>query len=265
MTSGKSPDQNGSFAKFTRSSDPASLEGGRAGQRAAAQVLPGLPVFSSRVAYELSGPRPRPGQTEGDCLTRLSERRTQTRLLGEAADHAPTAFLVVDESGSVVAVNRYSCEALGYERKELLDLSVDDLGVSSGVEDLVREKGIGIIPLRHRDGRTVLVRYEARVVEAASLRILVLVAHVLRVLPESATPQEAAARAPRPRDGSTLSRRELEILQLMADGFDNEEISGQLSISLETVKSHVRGVLRKLSARSRTQAAAVGLRRGLVD
>ena len=180
-------------------------------------------------------------------------------------DQAPTAFLVLDESGSVVAVNRCSCEALGYEREELLDLSVDDLGVSSDAEHLVREHGTGIVPLRHRDGSNVLVRYEARAVEAGALRLLVLVAHVLRVLPGSTTPQEAAARAPRPRNGNTLSRRELEILQLMADGFDNEEISSQLGISLETVKSHVRGVLRKLSVRSRTQAATVGLRRGLID
>ena len=59
--------------------------------------------------------------------------------------------------------------------------------------------------------------------------------------------------------------RELQVLQLIADGLANREIGGRLFLSEETVKSHVRHLLAKLHARSRAHAVAVGLRRGLVE
>ena len=58
--------------------------------------------------------------------------------------------------------------------------------------------------------------------------------------------------------------RELEVLQLVADGLVNREIGQRLFLSEETVKSHVRHLLAKLQARSRAHAVAVGYRRGLI-
>lgn len=58
--------------------------------------------------------------------------------------------------------------------------------------------------------------------------------------------------------------RELEVLQLVADGLVNREIGQRLYLSEETVKSHVRHLLAKLQARSRAHAVAVGFRRGLI-
>jgi DNA-binding NarL/FixJ family response regulator len=59
--------------------------------------------------------------------------------------------------------------------------------------------------------------------------------------------------------------RELEVLQLIADGMANREVGTKLFLSEETVKSHVRHLLAKLQARSRAHAVAVGLRRGLIS
>jgi len=59
--------------------------------------------------------------------------------------------------------------------------------------------------------------------------------------------------------------REIEVLQLVADGLVNREIGDRLFLSEETVKSHVRHLLAKLQARSRAHAVAVGYRRGLID
>ena len=52
--------------------------------------------------------------------------------------------------------------------------------------------------------------------------------------------------------------REIEVLQLVADGLVNREIGERLFLSEETVKSHVRHLLAKLQARSRAHAVAVG-------
>jgi DNA-binding NarL/FixJ family response regulator len=59
--------------------------------------------------------------------------------------------------------------------------------------------------------------------------------------------------------------REIQVLQLVADGLVNREIGRRLFLSEETVKSHVRHLLAKLNARSRAHAVTVGFRRGLIE
>lgn len=61
-----------------------------------------------------------------------------------------------------------------------------------------------------------------------------------------------------------LSQRELEVLKLMVEGVSNAEIARRLVISPNTVKSHIKHVLDKLSVSDRTQAAVKALREGLV-
>ena len=66
-------------------------------------------------------------------------------------------------------------------------------------------------------------------------------------------------------DGGTLTPREREILALVASGRSNGEIGRQLFISAKTVSVHVSNVMAKLGASSRTEAAALARRAGLVD
>lgn len=60
-----------------------------------------------------------------------------------------------------------------------------------------------------------------------------------------------------------LSDREKEVLHLIADGLTNGEIALRLWLSRETVKSHVKKIMRKLAVKDRTQAAVAALRLGL--
>lgn len=62
-----------------------------------------------------------------------------------------------------------------------------------------------------------------------------------------------------------LTQREREILQLLADGMSNADVAAQLVISQETVKSHVRHILTKLEADTRTQAVAIAIRQSMID
>ncbi len=68
--------------------------------------------------------------------------------------------------------------------------------------------------------------------------------------------QRATARIPQ------LSPREREITHLMAEGGTAEAIGSQLGVSVETVRTHVRNVIRKLQARNRVHAIAIALERG---
>lgn len=61
-----------------------------------------------------------------------------------------------------------------------------------------------------------------------------------------------------------LSRREREVLQWVADGRSNKEIGQILYISQNTAKAHVKSILTKLDAMGRTEAIAIGIRRGLI-
>ncbi len=64
---------------------------------------------------------------------------------------------------------------------------------------------------------------------------------------------------------SPLSSREVEILQLLADGCSNRDVSERLVVSIETVKTHVKNILAKLGAQHRAQAVAIALRRSLIE
>ena len=63
-----------------------------------------------------------------------------------------------------------------------------------------------------------------------------------------------------PRDVGVLSKRELEVLELLAEGLSNRELADRLFLTRKTVEHHVRSVLRKLGLRSRAEAAAYAVR-----
>jgi DNA-binding NarL/FixJ family response regulator len=113
--------------------------------------------------------------------------------------------------------------------------------------------------LRDADGAEILAAVRA---VAAGLVVLdpVLVAR----LPLAALLSRPSAPAPDFLPGQALTAREREVLHLMAEGLPNRQIAARLFISPHTVKFHVASILAKLGASSRTEAVALGARRGEV-
>jgi DNA-binding NarL/FixJ family response regulator len=66
------------------------------------------------------------------------------------------------------------------------------------------------------------------------------------------------------RGPSTLTERELEVLQMLADGLSTKRVAEQLFISVNTARNHVQRVIRKLDAHSRLEAVALARRAGLL-
>jgi two-component system NarL family response regulator len=73
--------------------------------------------------------------------------------------------------------------------------------------------------------------------------------------------EEGSAHVPAPR----LTARELEVLKLVAKGLTNRDIGGELFISENTVKNHVRNILEKLHLHSRMEAVMYAVRENILD
>ena len=70
--------------------------------------------------------------------------------------------------------------------------------------------------------------------------------------------------APPQPEESVLSKREEEVLQLIAEGASTTEVAAQLYISVKTVKNHLASIYQKLDSRDRTQAVIAGVRMGII-
>ena len=100
----------------------------------------------------------------------------------------------------------------------------------------------------------------AAALQAAAAGLVVLHPTEIPAAFPAATPaSQSLAELPEP-----LTRREREVLQMLAAGLANKEIAARLNISDHTAKFHVAAILGKLGAATRTEAVALGIRRGLV-
>ncbi len=77
-------------------------------------------------------------------------------------------------------------------------------------------------------------------------------------------PSTAAGSGPREAMVESLTRRELEVLRMLAEGATMDEIADSLTISVFTARNHVASVGRKLGAHSRLETVLLGMRNGLV-
>ncbi|MDX1933004.1 MAG: response regulator transcription factor [Capsulimonadales bacterium] len=117
--------------------------------------------------------------------------------------------------------------------------------------------------LRQVDGPQIVAAVRAA---AAGLTVLDRGLPLPLLSPVEDDPENLPAAAPTQEEipGETLTPREIEVLELMAQGLPNKIIAARLKISLHTAKFHVAQILGKLNAASRTEAVTTGARRGYV-
>jgi two-component system, NarL family, response regulator DegU len=84
-----------------------------------------------------------------------------------------------------------------------------------------------------------------------------MLAEVRRTQPEDNAPAPAG-------DEQVISKREVEVLQLIAEGASTTEVAEQLFISVKTVKNHLASIYQKLDSRDRTQAVVRAVRMGII-
>jgi DNA-binding NarL/FixJ family response regulator len=99
-----------------------------------------------------------------------------------------------------------------------------------------------------------------RVVEGGTQMTTVL----LRTAVENLLQNGRRTLAERTAEAAHLTEREVDVLRLMANGESNKVIAATLDISVDTAKKHVRNVIDKMQARSRTHAAIIAAQAGIV-
>jgi DNA-binding CsgD family transcriptional regulator len=179
------------------------------------------------------------------------------------------ALLVVDDDCVCMEASLGACRMLGAARGDLVGRSVIEL-----LEPASRER-FNHIWLAFRDGgghaAPFALEAPATVVEvAATVTAEILPSrHLIRLDPAAGEAAEgtrersfAPPDAPRPRPPSA---REREVLGLLAAGRTDGQIAELLDLSPATVQTHVRNAKAKLGARTRAQAVAIALRRGLIE
>ena len=105
------------------------------------------------------------------------------------------------------------------------------------------------------DGRHVPIEVSSVAIEGSDHRVV----GVFGVLQPAAVPFQ-----PLPRARHGLTPRQLEVLHLLAQGHSTAQIAERLAIQPETVRNHIRGLLRALGVHSRLQAVSEARRRGLI-
>lgn len=205
-------------------------------------------------------------------------------LLTQTADGA---FAVTPE-GKIVLWNRGAERILGYPAKEVLGRPCCEVFVGRDLAgNRLCYQGCHIMtliqrgePIHHFDmvtrnkaGRAIWINVSTVVVPASRSSLQTIV-HIFRDVTashelEALVRERLAQPGPTATEDDavpvpTLTRREVEILRLMAQGANTKTMAGKLTVSPATVRNHVQNILGKLGAHSRLEAVAQATNSGLV-
>jgi len=179
----------------------------------------------------------------------------------------PDMQMVAQASNAQEAVQEY--------RKHLPDVTLMDLPLpdKSGIDVLiaVREEfpDARVIMFTTFEGdveiqRTLEAGARSYLLKSMPPKELVEVIRQVHAGKKRILPQIAARLAEHLAD-ETLTEREIEVLNQVGRGNRNRDIADKLFISEETVKVHIKHIMDKLAANDRTEAVAIGLRRGIIQ
>lgn len=180
-----------------------------------------------------------------------SVRVVEEQLVHEAA----VALVVADEVGAEALRAIRSLRRRGSAGVALLVTRLDDHGLLAAVE-----AGVGGV-LRRSQATVSNVVSTIRAVAAGEGT---LPPDMLARLLEQVGQLQRQVLAPRGLTFSGLTQRELEVLRLLADGYDTAEVSGKLYYSERTVKNIIHDITSRLELRNRTHAVAYAIKAGLI-
>src|SRR5512142_2470857 len=200
-----------------------------------------------------------------DGLRLILETADEFELVGEAAEGAQAVQLAKKLKPDVVLMDLQmphmdGLTAIEQIRAQEPDIAIVILTTYNEDDRMIRGLRAGArgYLLKDTDRETLL-----NTIRAAARGETLLKPEILsRVLAHAdSAPSAAPARTP---GGTELTEREKQVLQLIVRGAQNKEIAFQLNITERTVKAHLASIFNRLGVNSRTEAAALAIRMGLV-
>ena len=190
-----------------------------------------------------------------------------------ALGSASVAVLVVDDDRHCVEANLAACRLLGRSRKELVGRSVDDLLAPEMGERLEKVWGAFREGGGHAGPFSLAPGAASGQVDIGVTSNLLPGRHLLLLAPSGETLPGAPPPASVPNGNMAVggsgwrrpTRREREVLRMLARGATDGAIARALELSPATVQTHVRNAKAKLGARTRAQAVALALDRGVIS
>jgi DNA-binding CsgD family transcriptional regulator len=183
-------------------------------------------------------------------------------LLSQQLHRSALPIVVVDGDRRFVDVNQAACLMVERPRFELLTMRVDDLTPSARIPEL-EARWSEFLREGVANGRWALARHGAGLVEFEYVAMAA-VAPDRHLLIGTVPEAEDSGPAGEPVPGAVTSR-ERTVLTLLALGRTGPEIAEELTVSLDTVRTHIRALKGKLGARTLAHLVAIALRDGLVD
>lgn len=185
-------------------------------------------------------------------------------VVGQAAD-GPSAVALVRELRPDLVFMDVAMPGGGIEATRQIvaeepDTAIVMLTASEAMDDLFAAIKAGARGYLLKDLDAAELRAMLEAIERGEAAITPAIA--VRIIAELARPGRGAM--PEPRGPDSLTDRELDVLRLVVAGQRNKEIAATLGISENTVKFHLRNILDKLHAQSRSEAVARAVREGLV-
>jgi DNA-binding CsgD family transcriptional regulator len=185
-----------------------------------------------------------------------------------AATSAPAqqAVLVINDRRRCAEANEQACELIGLSRGEIVGSRLDNLLAPpmrsrlGHVWSAFSESGGHAGPFTLVNGTEIQLSLTPNLIPDRHLLVLAPIAP-MAAAPAAAEPAPSHRAEP---TGRKPSARELEVLTLLADGATDPQIAKLLDLSPATVQTHVRNAKAKLGARTRAQAVALVLERGLI-
>lgn len=191
-------------------------------------------------------------------------------ILASTADPA----FASDERGRIVEWNRGAEDLLGYRAEEVKGRPCHDILHGCDVfGNRYCDEACAIVKMAGRREPVRHFEIEVRKASGESLRVGISVlvigeppdlALLHLLLPASTGSEPEIAARPTTDPAEVLTPREVEVLRLLAAGNSSQDIAGQLTVSLTTVRTHVQNILRKLEVHSQLEAVSLAFRTGLI-
>jgi PAS domain S-box-containing protein len=195
------------------------------------------------------------------------ELRESEQRFRQIFDQGPLGIALVDLEGRITNANRALCRFVGRRRSELVGSGFESFTYPGDVDkdlEFARQMSAGTIPDYQTETRFVTSRGDVvfGIVTASMIRgELGLPTYGLRIVEDitkrKRLEHELVSHATTARKLlASLTPRETEVLELLADGVTASRIAEQLSLSVRTVETHLANAYRKLGVRSRDDATA---------